>query len=342
VLALVLAAGVLLSLGLFWHLWGARAQPFIPHDAETGILPTPSLVTVDHAGRLVWHWTRVPVQMLRSLAAFALALVAVGLVFVPLEALAGGTPARTGVRAGTFTDGFYWFFTPMVTKPISKATIVVIPALAAWTVGSPLSGPVESLQTFWSRQPVWLTFVAMILVCELSAYWMHRLLHTRWLWRFHAIHHSSEQPDWLAAVRVHPVDDVLLRWAQVVPLLVLGFPGAAIWVLASVLSLASLVLHSDLGWTLGPLRYVVATPTFHRWHHTRDSETFDKNFGGMLPLCDLLFGTFHLPRGAAPTRFGLAGSPVPGSLLGQLAYPLARRAPARVAAGGYPQEAGRP
>jgi sterol desaturase/sphingolipid hydroxylase (fatty acid hydroxylase superfamily) len=342
VLALVLAVGLLLSLGLFWQLWRERADLAAPRDAETGILPTPSMVTADDAGRLVWRRTQAPVQLLRSLAAFALALLAVALVFVPLEALAGGPPAQRGVRTGTFTDAFYWFFTPMVTKPISKATIVVIPALAAWTVGVPLTGPVEDLRGFWSRQPVWLVFAAMILVSDLCAYWMHRLMHTRWLWPFHAIHHSSEQPDWLASVRVHPVDDMLLRWAQVVPLLLLGFPGPAIGLLASVLSLASLVLHSNLGWTLGPLRYVVATPTFHRWHHTRDAATYDKNFSGVLPLCDLLFGTFHLPRGVAPNRFGLAGSPVPADVLGQLAYPLMRRRGAPRAVEEYPRAAAGP
>jgi sterol desaturase/sphingolipid hydroxylase (fatty acid hydroxylase superfamily) len=127
---------------------------------------------------------------------------------------------------------------------------------------------------------------------------------------------------WLSSVRVHPLNDLVMRLIRVVPLLALGFPLAEISLLVSLLSLASLVLHANLGWTLGPLRYVVVTPTYHRWHHTYEEEAVDKNFADLFPLCDLLFGTFYLPKAATPSRFGLRGVTVPEDFLGQLAYPF--------------------
>lgn len=66
-----------------------------------------------------------------------------------------------------------------------------------------------------------------------------------------------------------------------------------------------------------------ATPAFHRWHHATEEEGLDKNFAGLFPWIDMMFGTFHLPRGRRAEKFGVAEE-VPRDLLGQLAYPFTR------------------
>jgi len=343
-LGLSVAAGLLLSLALFWQTLPPNrpaagrsavavclepAPPVCPGSEEppeaAGLLPTPNLVLLARDGRLAWQWEQWPLQAFRSVTAFALAFLAVALVFIPLESLVATIPSRPRARPAIVTDAIYWFFTPVVTKPISKATTVVMPALIVASVGLPLFQWVDGLRGFWARQPLWVSFPAMLLISDFSAYWAHRLFHTRWFWRFHAPHHSSEEVTWLSSVRVHPLNDLVMRLVRVVPLLVLGFPLAEVSLLASSLSLASLVLHANLGWTLGPLRYVLATPTYHRWHHTCEDEALDKNFADLFPLCDLLFGTFYLPKTAVPSRFGLRGAGVPDDFLGQLAYPFAQR-----------------
>jgi sterol desaturase/sphingolipid hydroxylase (fatty acid hydroxylase superfamily) len=70
------------------------------------------------------------------------------------------------------------------------------------------------------------------------------------------------------------------------------------------------------------------SPRFHRWHHTDEVEARDKNFAGLLPLWDILFGTYHMPRDARPTRFGTL-TPAPRGLLGQLVFPFRSAARAR-------------
>jgi sterol desaturase/sphingolipid hydroxylase (fatty acid hydroxylase superfamily) len=339
-LGLSLTAGLLLSLAMFWQMSpvdrsaagrspvAACSEPPCPaseEPPEAGLLPTPSLVHLARDGRLVWQWERLPLQVLRSAAALALALLAVALVFVPLESLAAAMPSRPRHRPAVVTDTIFWFFTPVVTKPISKASTVVIPALIGAGVGLPLVQWADGLQGFWARQPLWLSFAAMLVISDLAGYWTHRLFHTRWLWRLHAPHHSSEQVTWLSSVRVHPLNDLVMRLCRVTPLLALGFPLPAVALLVSLLSLASLVVHANVRWRLGPLRYVLVTPTYHRWHHTCEDEAVDKNFADLFPLCDLLFGTFYLPKATAPSRFGLRGAKVPDDFLGQLAYPFVRR-----------------
>ena len=67
---------------------------------------------------------------------------------------------------------------------------------------------------------------------------------------------------------------------------------------------------------------MISSPAFHRWHHTAEEEGRDKNFAGLLPVWDLLFGTFYMPD-RQPERFGVTDQ-VPGSYLGQLLWPFRR------------------
>ena len=66
----------------------------------------------------------------------------------------------------------------------------------------------------------------------------------------------------------------------------------------------SAFVHANLNWTLGPFKYVVAGPVFHRWHHTAAREGMDKNFAPTFPWLDVIFGTFYMPAGRVPTEFG--------------------------------------
>src|SRR5438477_457767 len=87
-----------------------------------------------------------------------------------------------------------------------------------------------------------------------------------------------------------------------------------------IVALYAIGLHANVRWTFGPLRYMLASPTFHRWHHTSEDAGLDKNFAGLFPIWDLMFGTFYLPR-TQPTRFGVS-DPVPDGIIGQLVWPF--------------------
>jgi hypothetical protein len=84
------------------------------------------------------------------------------------------------------------------------------------------------------------------------------------------------------------------------------------------------MVHANLNWTFGPLKYVFASPVFHRWHHTLEDEGLDKNFAPTFPVLDLIFGTFYMPPGKLPARFGVHDTEFPEGFLGQFVYPFRR------------------
>src|SRR5215471_17117307 len=79
---------------------------------------------------------------------------------------------------------------------------------------------------------------------ELIGYWLHRLAHRGALWSFHKLHHSSEDLDWLSAVRVHPIDDILRRMVHIVVLFAVGFDFTLVAGVAPVMALYAVLLHA--------------------------------------------------------------------------------------------------
>lgn len=250
-----------------------------------------------------------PLALLVSLALLALA-------FGLLERVGAAVPRKPLFRRERGVDFLWWFFTPWVSRGAGLVAVGIAVALIA---------PQPSSRWFES-QPAVLQVIELLVAADLLGYAAHRLFHGRQLWRFHAIHHSAEDLDWLSATRVHPVNEIGNRLIQVVPLYLLGFRGKPLAALVPILTLYALFVHANLRWDFGPLRYVIATPAFHRWHHTSEEEGLDRNFAGLFPWIDLLFGTFHMPRGRQPQRFGISGETMPKGLLGQLAYPWRRPA----------------
>lgn len=217
-------------------------------------------------------------------------------------------------RRERITDFAYWFFTPLVSKTAANATLFVAIVLIAK----------QPSVTWFEHQPFGAQLIELLILGDLLGYLSHRAFHSRVLWKFHAIHHSAEDVDWLAATRLHPVNEILTRLFQVVPLYLLGFRGTSLAAVAPILAFYAIFLHANVRWDFGPLRYVIASPVFHRWHHTSEAEGLDKNFAGLFPWIDLLFGTFYMPRGAQPERFGVVNERVPSTLFAQLAYPFRR------------------
>ena len=168
--------------------------------------------------------------------------------------------------------------------------------------------------------------IGLLVLCAalvFMMYWLHRMFHGGGFWKYHAIHHSSEDVDWISAARFHPVNLLLGTIGVDVALLMAGIsPGVMLW-LGPFNIFHSAFVHANLNWTLGPFKYVVATPVFHRWHHTSREEGGDTNFAGTFPLWDILFGTFRMPKGALPDQYGLDDpSSFPREIIGQLAYPF--------------------
>jgi sterol desaturase/sphingolipid hydroxylase (fatty acid hydroxylase superfamily) len=173
-----------------------------------------------------------------------------------------------------------------------------------------------------ASQPWWLQAVEVVLLSDFFIYWGHRLQHrVGFLWRFHAVHHSAEDLDWLAAHREHPLDTIYTVGLINLPAILLGFPLETIAGFIAFRGLWAIYIHSNVRLPLGPLRMLLGSPELHHWHHDRDRDA--GNYANLSPLMDIVFGTYRCPD-HEPEHFGL-NAPTPGTYLGHMVQPLLPR-----------------
>ena len=259
--------------------------------------------------------------LLRPLLPVVVGLLVVGAFCFTLERCFPARPGYRLLRPFWRTDLTYAVLTPLVVRVARRIVIGLILLPVALMAGQGMH--VEALLGGFgplAQQPRWLQAAELLVAADFIAYWEHRLFHGRALWRIHAVHHSSEQLDWLAAFRVHPLNDIGSGVCRSLPLLALGFAPLVLAGVLPLLTIHAIFLHANVPWSFGPLRYVISSPAFHRWHHTSQDEGRDRNFAGLFPVWDLLFGTFHLPR-QQPERFGVDEA-VPDQYLAQLLWPF--------------------
>lgn len=253
-----------------------------------------------------------------------LGLLVLAAVFFPLEKL---WPARRGqrfFRPGFRTDVLHFLFTGALTTV--GLVLVAAPVVVAIRVTTP-----DAIRDLVTSQPAVLQLVEAVMIVELVGYWSHRLMHTvPALWRLHRVHHSSERMDWLAAAHLHPFDGSTQRLLAVIPLAYLGFSGATFGGAILLLQLHAIFQHSNLRIRFGPLRKVISSPQYHHWHHTNDAHARDRNFSGLFPWIDALFGTQYLPDRQWPQTYGVDDA-IPPGYLRQLTSPF-RSLPSRTPA----------
>jgi sterol desaturase/sphingolipid hydroxylase (fatty acid hydroxylase superfamily) len=147
---------------------------------------------------------------------------------------------------------------------------------------------------------------ALFIGQEFCYYWFHRCSHRiRFLWAHHAVHHSSNRFNLAAAYRFGWVGRLIGATAFFAPLIWLGFPVRAVFITLNLNLLYQFWIHTDWVPKLGPLEWVLNTPSHHRVHHAANPGYLDKNYGGVLIIFDRLFGTFAAERDDVPCRYGL-------------------------------------
>lgn len=256
----------------------------------------------------------LPVRPTIALDWFLLSLLAFALVFVPMELLWPRIREQRLFRRGWRTDLVYFGVSHVLVQVTVFLTVLPATLLLRWAVSDNFHHAVQS-------QPLWLQFLEAMLAADLFAYVVHRLFHeVPALWRFHQIHHSSEEMDWLAGSRLHIVDIVVTRAFAFIPLYIIGFSRAAIVAYLAWASFHAVLIHANVRFRFGWLRHVLATPQFHHWHHSRT--LYNRNFAVHFPFLDRMFGTHHLPAEEWPEAYGIEGGKVPDGYVEQLIYPV--------------------
>jgi sterol desaturase/sphingolipid hydroxylase (fatty acid hydroxylase superfamily) len=267
-----------------------------------------------HLTGLVFAAALLFALLVRGTAVFGIALLFV--LFVPLEKLFSLRKQRV-FRPGLLTDLTHILVNNVLTT-IAVLVLVVAAAIPfLWVRNMDLVGGL----------PVWAAITLAAVVVAVANYWGHRLTHqVPFLWRFHSVHHSIEQMDWVASGRLHPLDQAFTQAFTVFPLVLLGYSAGVFGGVAVFITLLALFQHANVRLRFPGLRWVINTPEWHHWHHALDDDARDKNFG--LPVVDKLFGTAYLPKGRHAEQFGTR-APVPADgYLRHLAYPFSAAAKA--------------
>lgn len=245
------------------------------------------------------------------------------LLFGILARLWPNVPRQKLLRKGMATDAAYWFLMPLLYGRAQGALILAGLALFYGQDGDSIAQFLREGRGPLAALPLWLQALLNLVIGDVILYWLHRFFHTRSGWNYHAIHHSSQELDWLSATRFHPVNYMVSFLTTACVMVWLGFHPLSLVILAPVNILLNGLAHANLNWTFGPLKYVIVSPVFHRWHHTSQAEGQNKNFASTFPVLDIIFGTFYMPEGKQPERFGIA-DPVPESFWGQMLWPFKR------------------
>jgi sterol desaturase/sphingolipid hydroxylase (fatty acid hydroxylase superfamily) len=246
-------------------------------------------------------------------------LIVYSAVYIPLERLFAKHPEQPTFRKEWHVDLTYFFFNTLFIQVTSLLTIYPTMVFFDWA-------RITVVENAVARLPLLVQIPACLLVADLAQYWVHRAFHSvPLLWRFHAIHHSAEAMDWLAGARLHIVDAVITRGLTYLPIYILGFSQPAVAVYVLVVVLQATFIHANIRWEFPWIRWLVATPLFHHWHHAAEPQAVDKNFSVHTTIWDRLFGTYYMP-GRWPNAYGLGPErDVPSSWTRQFLYPFLKR-----------------
>ncbi len=253
---------------------------------------------------------------LQLLLATGASLFFLALVFIPMEKVFPAQKEQKVFRQHWFLDlchflGQYLLWNGLVLWLLNYGSF--------WLDGI-ISGKFRALT---ASQPIWLQALEVLFFSDLLIYWGHRLQHkVEFLWRFHKVHHSTQQLDWLAAHREHPLDSIYTVGLINLPAFILGFQLESMAAIVAFRGIWAIYIHSNVRLPLGPLKVLIGSPELHHWHH--DIERDAGNYANISPLMDKLFGTYTCPP-REPAQYGIKED-FPQNYVGQLLNPMIPRA----------------
>ena len=253
-----------------------------------------------------------------SLDWMLLEILVLSLIFIPIEMFLPKRFEQTKFHPEWKTDLIYLFKAQLLVQ--YTAVAVKLPAELFFSdIG------MEQLQNLVSHLPFLLQLFLAMFVADLFQYLIHRLFHANsFLWRFHAVHHSIKYVDWISGSRLHVVDIFVTRSFSYIPLYVLGFSNDVFYVYVVIVAIQAVLAHANTRIPFGPLKYLLVTPQYHQWHHSKDKKIYDKNFAIHFPFIDKIFGTYYLPEENWAEEMGLENEKFPKGYFRQFIYPFHR------------------
>jgi sterol desaturase/sphingolipid hydroxylase (fatty acid hydroxylase superfamily) len=155
----------------------------------------------------------------------------------------------------------------------------------------------------------WWAMLLCFFAEDLAYYWFHRIAHERrWFWASHVIHHSSQHYNLTTALRQTWTAVFSLSFIFWLPLVFIGFPPEMVLLFSSISLVYQFWIHTEAIDRMGPLEWVLNTPSHHRVHHATNPKYLDANYAGVLIIWDRLFGTFIPEDAAEKPRYGIVSN----------------------------------
>ncbi|RZJ79200.1 MAG: sterol desaturase family protein [Flavobacterium sp.] len=239
-------------------------------------------------------------------------------IFVPLELFFPRNKSQTKFHEEWRTDLTYFVISHLFIQFFGIVTQKPAVLFFGW-IG------LENLHTWVQGLPFVVALFLAFVSTDLFQYWAHRFFHTRvFLWRFHSIHHSTQNMDWLAGSRTHFIDIFFTRAMTFVPLYILGFSPAVFSVYIVFIAVHAVLIHANTRINFGFIKYIFTTPQYHHWHHCEDPKYYGHNFASIFPFIDMIFGTYYLPGKKWPAGTGVHEASYPKGFVKQSIYPFTK------------------
>lgn len=230
-----------------------------------------------------------------TFTATVITLLLMGIIFAPLERLIPFS-RRWLHDQDEPTDVFLFFGNHAIERYIGVPLQVAATAVLVQKIAPYIS------QDLWpSHWPALVQIFLWLAARDFIRYWYHRWQHqNEFMWRWHAVHHSSKRLYWFNGFRVHPLEDLVgILWGF--PLAFVNVPPEIVFITGLLATTISRFQHTNMDLILGPLDYIFSSPNNHRYHHSKNITESNSNYGGEVVIWDHLFGTFHLPKGQKPS-----------------------------------------
>jgi len=257
-----------------------------------------------------------PIRLSLGVDWLILAFLGSTFIFMTLEKLFPKYKDQVILRSEWGLDLFYFCFNHLMISAI----LIYANYHAShfnWAISLPLQEAIQAT-------PILLQAAVIILCADFVLYWEHRLYHEiPALWPVHAVHHSVENMDWLAGSRGHFFQVFTERAMVMVPLYLLGADKAALDIYVTFAALQAILIHCNLRFSFGFLKYIFVTPQFHHWHHSSEKPAIDTNYSAHTVIFDRLFKTYHMPENHWPADYGTTVK-LPTTYIGQLFYPISK------------------
>ncbi len=181
------------------------------------------------------------------------------------------------------------------------------------TIAGILTGGLYLFSALWLYQYrvfdigwTWWGLLLCFLAEDFSYYVFHRVSHERRIWwASHIVHHSSQHYNLSTALRQTWTGAIGFTFITKLPLFWLGFPPAMVFFFSGVSLVYQFWIHTETIGRMGPLEWVMNTPSHHRVHHATNPRYLDANYAGVLIIWDKIFNTFTPEVDADKPRYGI-------------------------------------